>query len=224
MKPFTKVHDISQQNINLQFSQYSDNQNKCIKTQNDNNNNNGNIKKDESQKKNESRLKQQQNLSQQIQKYTQIAKPLIPIQQKSEPYKSPFNQKVKNTNTYSNLNESQKNQIKSEQFKILKTIQETLNQGTITYNRIITFEDGYTYEGDYQESQNDFILEGQGVLKYHDEVIYKGQFRNNKFHGNGIIKQDNKLYNLLDWRRKDQSEIKGIFENGILIGEQTMDN
>ncbi|CAD8115065.1 unnamed protein product [Paramecium primaurelia] len=222
MKPFTKAHDTSQQNINLQFSQYSDNQKQRIKTQN--NNNNGNIKQDESQKKNESRLKLQQNLLQQIQKYTYNAKPLIPIKQKSEPYKQPFKQKVKNINTYQNLDESQKNQIKSEQFRILKTIQETLNQGTKTYNRIITFEDGYTYEGDYQESQNDIILEGQGVLKYHDEVIYQGQFKNNKFHGNGIIKQDNKLYNLLDWRRKDQIEIKGIFENGILIGEQTMDN
>ncbi|CAK67163.1 unnamed protein product (macronuclear) [Paramecium tetraurelia] len=127
-------------------------------------------------------------------------------------------QKIETKNQY--VNESQKRRIKSEQFSILKSIQETLNGGTKSFHRVITYEDGYSYQGEYRESKDDIILEGYGVLKYQNDIIYSGFFRDNQFHGDGICKQDNKLYNLLDWRKTDQEEIRGIFENGILIGEQ----
>ncbi|CAD8211400.1 unnamed protein product [Paramecium octaurelia] len=157
-------------------------------------------------------------------KFTNNQAQLSKIPNSCIPYQSSFKTKKKIVTNNSYVTESQKRRIKSEQFSILKTIQETLNGGTKSFHRVITYEDGYSYQGEYVESKDDVILQGYGVLKYEDDIIYQGQFRNNKFHGDGICKQDNRLYNLVDWRRKDQKEIRGIFENGILIGEQPVFN
>ncbi|CAD8126400.1 unnamed protein product [Paramecium sonneborni] len=121
----------------------------------------------------------------------------------------------------------QKKKFSEKQNALLKKIIFHLNGGIIEINGKINYEDYYVYEGTFQESQDKIIINGYGVLKYYEDKelkkkekeIYRGEFKNDKFHGKGTITLNNKFYNLINWKRKDQTKIEGIFENGNLIEE-----
>jgi hypothetical protein len=72
----------------------------------------------------------------------------------------------------------------------------------------VTFKNGNTYKGDLNRYDKPH---GYGILNYKDEVIYEGNFVNNRFEGKGKMK----------WI-KDNQEYTGTFKNNLKHGNGTM--
>lgn len=51
--------------------------------------------------------------------------------------------------------------------------------------KTLKLKNGDSYEGDYNEKE--MKMQGNGIYKFVTGTVYQGEFKNNKFEGNGVL-------------------------------------
>lgn len=76
----------------------------------------------------------------------------------------------------------------------------------------------YTYKGDTNEEG---LYQGQGALYYNDQLLYKGEFANGNFNGEGTLYRVEKG-SFKGSNSKDTIKYQGQFKNGLYHGTGTL--